>query len=151
MTATEKIILALLMLTAAGTWVTLRLIGTGTIGTGKGQHKLPRGWAEASERLATTDELILPAPVIPRMPTEHAPPWDDQPPPDAYFIAAGTVEGGRVTSVAAAVVPALPDYVLAAIGHGGDSEACVESMWNRVQARQLRELLRAEEAEEALS
>lgn len=136
---TARIILALVMLAIAGTYLAWRMIGTG-----KGQHAAPRGWAEDSERLATTAERVIDAAIVPRAPTEHAPPWEDQPRPDAYFIAAGTVAEGRVTSVRAAVVPALPDYVLAAIGHGGDSAACVESMWNRVQARELRELLAAE-------
>lgn len=42
-----------------------------------------------------------------------------------------------------------PDYVLAAIGHDGDTDECVTSMWNRIQARQLMELLRAEEEAES--
>ncbi len=44
----------------------------------------------------------------------------------------------------------LPDYVRVALGHD-DVDECVTSMWSRAQARMLRDLLRAEEAEEALS
>lgn len=111
------------------------------IGTGKGQHKAPRGWAEDSERLATTAERVIDAAIIPRAPTEHAPPWEDQPPPDAYFIAAGTVEGGRLTSARVAVVPPLPplpdrggelpDWVVAALNGHASAEDALDSIVSR--------------------
>ena len=41
-------------------------------------------------------------------------------------------------------VRTLPAYVTEAGGHDGDSDAAVASMWNRIQARELNEKLRAD-------
>lgn len=115
---------------AAGLWLTARYGGTG-----KGTHVAPRGWAEADERTALPYEMrvIKPAEV------DGHPPWDDQPPPDGYFIAAGTVEDGRLTSVRAAVVPALPQPVAALLGHD-TVDAALDSIFTRAMSREVRAL-----------
>jgi hypothetical protein len=112
------------------------------IGTAKGAHATPRGYVHGDD---------VPTAVIPRVRTEHAPPWEGEhiteptaimpapvpePEPEAYFIAAGTVSDGRVTSVRVAV---LPPPVEAILGHRTVDEA-LESMFTRAMARQVRAL-----------
>ena len=76
---TARIILALVMLLIGGAYLAWRLIGTG-----KGQHAAPRGFAADDERLADTHERV-----IPRAITEHAPPWEPA------FAAAPVIEPRR--------------------------------------------------------
>jgi hypothetical protein len=116
-----------------------RLIG---IGQEPGQHAAPRGW--------TTDLRPLPVAgrVIPRAAVEGAPPWQDQPPPDSYIVATGTLRDGRLTSARVAVLPPLPapvteparpSYVTNEIGDRS-VDAWLDSAYNRAMARQVREL-----------
>jgi hypothetical protein len=96
---------------------------------------------------------------IPRAPTEHAPPWEGEhviepaaimpapvpdPGPDAFIIAAGTVDAdGRLTSASIAVlpplpapvtVPARPSYWTDEIGDRS-ADAWLESAFTKAHAR----------------
>jgi hypothetical protein len=127
-----RAILALFMLVVAGGYLAWRLIGTG-----KGQHAAPR-WYTADDE---------PTAVIPRVRTEHEPPWEYQaapvlepatvisgppePEPEAYWLAAGTISDGQVRTVR---VEMLPPPVEALLGHATTGDA-VESMcaeWHSV-------------------
>lgn len=66
-------------------------------------------------------------------------------PPEAPF------PGDEPAYLPAPAAPAKPAYVVAEIGHDGDVDAYLDSKWNKAEAARLRERLRAEEAEEALS
>jgi len=72
--------LLLCALGIAGLFLTARLIGPA-----KGEHAVPRGYAEADERLALPHERV-----IPRAITKHAPPWEYQ--------AAPVIEPAAITS-----------------------------------------------------
>jgi hypothetical protein len=153
--------LLLCALGIAGLYVTARLIGPA-----KGEHAVPRGYAEADERLADTLERV-----IPRVPTEHEPPWDPapafqaapviepaavtsgppEPEPDAYWLAAGTYsrETGEVRTVRVELLPPVAEL----LGHASTGDAvesmCAEwhsvaSIFNGAHVRQVRELLAGE-------
>jgi hypothetical protein len=159
--------LLLCALGIAGLCLTARLIGPA-----KGEHAVPRGYAEADERLADTSERV-----IPRAPTEHEPPWDPapafqaapviepaavthgppqpepepEPEPDAYWVAAGTYN--RATGEARAVRVELLPPVAELLGHASTGDAvesmCAEwhsvaSIFNGAHVRQVRELLAGE-------
>lgn len=103
----------------AGTLLVCVLIGLAllyvayrAIGTGKGAHAAPRWYTDGDE----------PTAVIPRVATEHAPPWDPEPgpviepaaflaapvaepPPDAVIIATAKLTDGQLHSVRTAVLP----------------------------------------------
>ena len=157
--------LLLCVLGVAGLCLTARLIGPA-----KGEHAVPRGYAEADERLADTSERV-----IPRAITEHAPPWEpafqaapviepaaitsgppDEPQPDAWIVAAATLSGGQVTSVQYAAGTAayvdekirtgmgvLPAPVAEDLGYPSVDDA-LASMFRRADALALRAQLEAE-------
>ena len=125
---------------AAGIWLTARFGGTG-----KGQHRAPRGF--------TADDELTPLPcerVIPRARTEHEPPWlpapviepatvitgPPEPEPGAYWLAAGTISDGRLRTLR---VDVLPPPVEAILGHRTVDEA-VESIFTRAMALKVRAL-----------
>ena len=103
----------------------------------KGGHAVPRGYADDEDDAGWVADIR--EAVIPRPPTEHAPPWEDEPatdviesaalmaapvwddPPDAIIIGVGTMSGGRVTSAHVTIVPpvqcpALPQWVTDILG-----------------------------------
>lgn len=84
-----------------------------------------------TERAVYTEPVTVPGPGMcgcgaPKCPPQPAPFPGDEP-----------------VQAAAGPVP-VPGYVAEAIGHDGDTEAWVVSAWNRIQAGELREKLRAE-------
>jgi hypothetical protein len=121
-----RAVTVLILAVIPGVCFTLRLIGPG-----KGERGVPRRYIRDDLR-----PLPVAGRVIPRAATAGAPPWPDVPPPDGFFIAAGTVSDGRLTSVRVAV---LPPPVEAILGHRTVDEA-LDSMFNRAMARQVREL-----------
>ena len=145
---TARIILALVMLLIGGAYLAWRLIGTG-----KGQHAAPRGFAADDERLADTLERV-----IPRAITEHAPPWEYQaapviepaaitsgPPPDGEVVIMATLSVQYTAGTAAYVDEkirtgmGLPPWVAEELGHDSTDDA-LDSMFNRAMARQVRAL-----------
>jgi len=152
--------LLLCALGIAGLCLTARLIGPNP-----GHRAAPRGYAEADERLADTLERV-----IPRVPTEHAPPWDpafqaapviepdaitsgppDEPQPDAWIVATATLSGGQVTSVqyTAGTAAYVDEKIRTGMGLppwvaeelGHDNvDDAVESAFNRAMALQVRAL-----------
>lgn len=155
---TARIILALVMLAFAGSYLAWRLIGTG-----KGAHAAPRWYTDDDE----------PTAVIPRVATEHAPPWEYQaapviepaavisgpPEPEAkaFIIAAGTVgDDGWPQWERVAVLPPLPSWtdeliepVAAMLGYASTQDAVdaifsqghsVDSIFTKADARLVREL-----------
>ena len=90
--------LLLCALGIAGLCLTARLIGPA-----KGEHAVPRGYAEADERLADTSERV-----IPRAITEHDAPWGrapftslmraPEPESEPAFQAAPVIEPAAITS-----------------------------------------------------
>jgi hypothetical protein len=89
------------------------------IGTGGGQHAAPRGGPLfQAPRLASAAPAVVTRAQPPWPPAAHSADWDTR---------------------------AMPGYVADAIGHGGDIDAAVDSMWTRALGRQLGEQIRGGE------
>ena len=135
---TARIILALVMFVIAGGFLTWRAIGGS-----RGAHAAPRRYV-----LDLDDDM--PTAVIPRVRTEHAPPWDGEhiteptaimaapvpePEPEAYWIAAGTVSDGQVRTVRVELLPPVEEL----LGYPTVDD-WLESAYTRAMALQVRRL-----------
>jgi len=149
LTAAAVVMLAVLVVKVmavsvlAGTALACPLIGAiallayWLLAPAKGGHAVPRGYADDEDDAGWVADIR--EAVIPRPPTEHAPPWEDEPatdviepaalmaapvwddPPEAIIIGVGTMSGGRVTSAHVTIVPpvqcpALPQWVTEILG-----------------------------------
>lgn len=90
------------------------------IGPAPGQHAAPRGGPlfQARPALAAAAPAVVTRAQPPWAPAAHSADWETR---------------------------AMPGYVADAIGHGGDIDAAVDSMWTRALGRQLGEQIRGGE------